>query len=126
MRNIFISFDIDDERMVNLLRYQAKDERFPFQFRDYSVKEPFEYRWKSEVRNLISLSSAVVVAIGKYTYLSDAVDWEIREAHRQNKQVIGVRLHRYSRHKIPQAMWSSDVVTTWNTRKIAHLLGEYY
>ena len=37
-RNVFISFDMDDERMINLLRSQAKDERFPFAFRDYSVK----------------------------------------------------------------------------------------
>lgn len=54
--------------MVNLLRSQAKDDRFPFEFRDYSVKEPFESKWKSEVRNLISMSSAVIVAIGLNTY----------------------------------------------------------
>ena len=38
MRNVFISFDVDDEGMVNLLRHQAKNDRFPFEFRDYSVK----------------------------------------------------------------------------------------
>lgn len=39
MRNVFISFDISDKHTVNLLRSQAKDERFPFRFRDYSVKK---------------------------------------------------------------------------------------
>ena len=122
MRNVFISFDINDKHMVNLLRSQAKDDRFPFRFRDYSVKEAFEYRWKLKVSNLISLSSAVIVAIGRYTYLSDAVDWEIKEAHKQKKQVIGIRLHRYSRHLIPHAIWKKDTVTVWNTRRIAKLL----
>ena len=72
--------------MVNLLRIQAKNERFPFVFRDYSVKEPFEYGWKYKVLNLISLSSAVIVAIGQNTHKSRAVDWEINEAHSQCKK----------------------------------------
>ena len=38
-RNVFISFDVDDKKMINLIRHQAKDDRFPFKFRDYSVKE---------------------------------------------------------------------------------------
>ena len=104
MRNVFISFDVDDEGMVNLLRHQAKDERFPFRFRDYSVKDPFEEGWKDEVSNLISLSSAVIVAIGKHTHKSKAVSWEIKEAYRQDKMVVGIRLHRDKRHKIPSAM----------------------
>ena len=93
-RNVFISFDIEDQSAVNLLRSQAKDDRFPFGFRDYSVKEPFEAKWKSEVGNLISLTSATIVMIGPNTAKSAAVDWEIREAHRQNKKVIGVRISR--------------------------------
>ncbi len=122
MRNVFISFDIDDERMVNLLRAQAKDERFPFEFRDYSVKEPFEYGWKEEVSNLIHLSSAVIVAIGKHTRKRKAVNWEIDEAHEQDKLVIGVILHRQKNHKIPPAMDELDEITYWNTDDIADLL----
>lgn len=125
MRNVFISFDVDDEGMVNLLREQAKDDRFPFEFRDYSVKEPFEEDWKDEVSNLISLSSAVIVAIGKNTYKRKAVNWEIREAHRQDKMVIGVRLHRNKAHHIPKAMYDEDEITYWDTYKIAEMLEEY-
>src|SRR3989344_352091 len=84
-RNVFISFDMDDVGMVTLLRNQAKDDRFPFEFRDYSIKEPFESRWKTNVRNRIEQTSAVFVAIGANTHNSEAVDWEIREAHRQGK-----------------------------------------
>jgi len=124
MRNVFISFDVDDEGMINLLRSQARSKRFPFVFRDYSVKEPFEYYWKSRVRNLIHQSSAVIVAIGRNTYKRRAVNWEIDEAHRQSKEVIGVRLHRNKRHNIPYAMDEYDKITYWNTYKIAHILGE--
>ena len=124
MRNVFISFDADDKGMVNLFRVQAKNGRFPFRFRDYSVKEPFERGWKKEVRNLIHLSSAVIVAIGRNTYKSRAVNWEVDEAYNQGKQVIGVRLHRNKRHKIPSARYMYDEITYWDTNKIADILGE--
>lgn len=118
-RNVFISFDADDEGMVNLLRSQAKDERFPFTFRDYSVKEPFESAWKSKVRDRIDQTSAVFVAIGKDTHKSKAVDWEIREAHRQGKRVVGVRMHRDKNHAVPQAIREhGDKVINWDTKKM--------
>ena len=122
LRNVFISFDADDEGMVNLLRYQAKSSRFPFEFRDYSVKEPFEYGWEEEVENLISLSSAVIVAIGRNTHRSRAVNWEIDEAHRQGKLVIGVLLHRDPYLYAPPAMNPTDPIGSWDTDEIADML----
>ncbi|MCY4491721.1 MAG: TIR domain-containing protein [Thaumarchaeota archaeon] len=122
MRNIFISFDVDDEDMIDLLRMQAKNKKFPFMFRDYSVKEPFKYGWGGEVRGLIHQSSIVIVAIGKNTHKSDAVNWEIGEAHRQGKIVIGARLHRKKKHKIPYTMNEYDKITYWDTHYIADIL----
>jgi len=122
-RNVFISFDMDDVGMVTLLRNQAKDDRFPFEFRDYSVKEPFESKWKSNVRNRIELTSAVIIAIGENTHKSEAVDWEIREAHRQGKRVIGVRLQRDKNHTVPKAMQEhGDKIINWDTKKIGDML----
>lgn len=122
MRNVFISFDVADERMVNLLRSQAKDDRFPFEFRDYSVKEPFAYGWKRGVANQISLSSAAIVAIGQNTHSSRAVNWEIDEAYRQEKMVIGVWLHRDWLLQAPWAMDPDDPIINWNTDEIAEML----
>lgn len=123
-RNVFISFDVDEDKpQVRLLGSQAKNDRFPFSFRDYSVKEPFEEKWKQRVREKIAQTSAVIVAIGEKTHESDAVDWEIREAHRQGKKVIGVRLHKDENHKVPKAMKENgDRVVTWNAKQIAQEL----
>lgn len=123
-RNVFISFDVDEDKsQVRFLASQAKDERFPFHFRDYSVKEPFEEKWKQRVREKIAQTSAVIVAIGEKTHESDAVDWEIREAHRQGKKVIGVRLHKGQNHTVPKAMKEhGDRVVTWNAKQIAQEL----
>lgn len=122
-RNVFISFDIEDEGMVRFLVHQAKDGRFPFTFRDYSVKEPFESRWKRRVSEKISQTSAVIVAIGRNTYKSRAVNWEIDEAYGQYKKIIGIRLHRYSNHILPRAIREYGIrVIKWNTRDIAREL----
>ena len=122
MRNAFISFDMADKHRVDLLRRQAKDSRFSLMFRDYSVKEPFAYGWKRKVENLIDLSSIVIVAIGRYTHRSRAVNWEIKEAHWQGKRVLGIMLHRNYRNKVPHAMRKYDKIINWNTCKIRHVL----
>jgi len=124
-KNVFISFDVDDEGQVALLRTQAKDDRFPFDFRDYSVKEPFDSKWKSEVKNLLSLTSKVVVMIGPNTAKSEAVNWEIDEAHRQNKKVIGVRIYRHEDHDIPPAMKTHhDHIMNWDTKELSDRISE--
>ena len=122
MRNAFISFDMADKHRVDLLRRQAKDSRFSLMFRDYSVKEPFAYGWRRKVENLIDLSNIVIVAIGRYTHRSKAVNWEIKEAHWQGKRVLGIMLHHNYRNKVPHAMRKYDKIINWNTCKIRHVL----
>lgn len=122
VRNVFISFDVDDEGAVNLLRMQAKNKRFNINFRDYSVKEPFDEAWKSEVRNLISQTSAMIVMIGENTAYSEAVNWEIREAHYQGKEVIGMRIHRDYDDPLPEELYADDPVIDWNLDELNELL----
>jgi len=114
-RNVFISFNADDEWAVNLLRSQAKDKRFDVYFRDYSIKEPFDAAWKSQVKDIIDKTSTMVVMIGSETASRDAVNWEIREAHKQGKRVIGMRIHKDKSHPIPEEMKKhGDEVIDWN------------
>ena len=102
VRNVFISFHTEDEWAVNLLRSQSKDQRFDVNFRDYSVKDPFDHAWKSQAKDLIDKTSVMVVMIGPDTASREAVNWEIREAHKQGKKVIGVRIHKDKSHPIPE------------------------
>jgi len=94
VRNVFISFHIEDESAINLLRHQSKDNEFGIHFRDYSVKEPFDSAWKTNCRERISRTSAMIVMIGPETYRREAVDWEIREALHQGKKVIVVIIYK--------------------------------
>jgi len=122
-RNVFISFHIDDETQVGLLRRQSKDNEFRLHFRDYSVKEPFDEKWKTNCREKIALTSATIVMIGPETANREAVDWEIRESIRQGKKVIGIRIYKDANHKIPQALKENNCpIVDWKLSKISKLL----
>lgn len=109
----FISFHIEDEAQVNLLRYQSKNSD-QLEFTDYSVKEPFDEKWKTQCTERIKQSSVLVVAIGEETHSREAVLWEIRKAHELGKPVIGMRIHGDKNHKIPQPMLDhGDKVLPW-------------
>lgn len=123
-RNVFVSFDVDDEAQVRLLTYQARDDKFKFSFRDYSVKVPFDEKWKSQVREKLRLVSAVIVAIGENTHASGAVGWEIKEAYDQSKTVLCVRLYRDKSHKIPPAIRRDTKIVNWNAEEIAEALSQ--
>ena len=91
-RNVFLSFAMEDQQLANAFRAQAKNSRSDLEFRDYSVKEPFERAWKTNVERLIRRCSATACLVGRDTWRSDAVNWEIRKSARLGKQVIAVRL----------------------------------
>jgi len=122
-RNIFISFHTEDEAQVNLLRSQAKDQKYDLEFRDYSVKEPFDEKWKTNCRERISLTSLTICMIGPNTAFREAVNWELEESYRQGKKVIGVRIYKDRNDPIPRPLKDHNApVIDWDLNKISAIL----
>jgi hypothetical protein len=125
LRNVFISFHVDDEAQVNLLRAQAKGEGFDIEFRDYSVKEPFDEKWKTNCRERIALTSMVICLIGEKTAEREAVIWELEEAYQQEKKVVGVRIYRNENHRVPKPLLDHGApILDWNLKEISRMLDE--
>ena len=125
LRNVFISFHVDDAAQVNLLRSQAKSQDFDIEFRDYSVKEPFDEKWKTNCRERIAQTSMAICMIGEKTVERKAVIWELEEAYRQGKKVIGVRIYRDKKHPIPKPLQDNNApIVEWNLKEISGLLEE--
>ncbi len=125
LRNVFISFHIDDEPQVNLLRSQAKGEEFGMEFRDYSVKEPFDENWKKNCADRISQTSLTICMIGPETADRPAVVWELEESYRQGKKVVGVRIYKDRDDPIPEPLrrhnahiieWKRDEINRYLAR----------
>ena len=122
-RNVFISFHVQDEPQVNLLRAQARDSDFGMEFRDYSVKEPFDEAWKSNCRQQIALTSLTICMVGPDTATRDAVTWELEESYRQGHEVIGVRVYRDRDDPLPRPLVEHNApIMNWNRDDIrSHL-----
>ena len=91
-RNVFLSFTTEDKSLVDLFRSQAKDRQSALVFRDYSIKEAFEYAWKTNAERLIQACSVTICLIGKTTHQSKAVAWEVRKSVELGKYVMAVSL----------------------------------
>lgn len=93
-RNVFISFAYEDVATVNLLRGQARNEKVPLEFNDWSVSEPIDSERanyiKAKISERISRSSVTVVFLTEATPGSAWVNWEIAESIRMGKHVVGV------------------------------------
>ena len=68
----------------------------------------------------VSWAQSVVVLIGKETHARAWVNWEIEEAHRQGKRIIGVFLRGGTDADIPPALekFATQEIVGWNSDAI--------
>jgi len=122
-RNVFISFHMEDEAQVGLLRHQAKNEKFNLDFSDYSVKKPFNNRWKERCEERINQTSVTIVMIGPETYKRPAVLWEINKSYELGKKVVGVRISKNRDDPIPGPLLRHKAkIINWNMEEIQNEL----
>lgn len=93
-RNVFISFAMEDEDEVNLLRGQAKNDNSDIEFNDFSVREPYDSQRaayiKERISERINRASVCVVYLSDSTAASRWVAWEVSEAARLGKSIVAV------------------------------------
>lgn len=93
-RNVFISFAMEDEREVNLLRAHAKNENSDIEFNDHSVRDPIDSDRAAYIKDRISerinRASVCVVYLSDSTAQSKWVKWEVDEAIRLGKKIVAV------------------------------------
>lgn len=71
------------------------------------------------LRMKISWATTVVVLIGDNTHTRQWVNWEIEEAHRQGKRIVGVYEHGGTEAQKPAALDEySSAIVAWNTDSI--------
>jgi hypothetical protein len=116
--NAFISFAEEDLNEVNLLRGQAKNENTEMEFKDYSVKEPYDSTnadyLKRNIRERIKQTSVTIVYLSSNTSKSKWVNWEIEESMRLGKQVIGVYKGTTAPRALPRSITDNKIkVIKW-------------
>lgn len=120
----FISFEMEDQWARAFLVQHAKQGGNDVEFFDYSVKEAFESKWKTECAKRIAMTKGTIVLIGSTTYLSEAVLWEIAETRRQDHYMFGLQIHHDKTHRIPAGLPEKNVIR-WDFDQMAKWLGTW-
>ncbi len=116
----FISFEMEDKWARDFLAQHAKDRRNDIEVSDYSVRDPFDSKWKTECTKRIAMTKGTIVLVGPTTWKSDAVLWEIAETIRQKHYIVGIQINRDKAHPVPTGLpsknvipWDFDQIVAW-------------
>lgn len=122
IKNVFVSHYHEDESNIKAMKNLLGDD---YSIRNYSVTSDKYNNAHSEdyiktlLRPLISATSTFICLIGPETHDSKWVDWEIREAERQGKQIIGVYIHGAKDSDIPPALEEfAEAIVGWRSDSI--------
>jgi hypothetical protein len=94
------------------------------EFVDYSIKEPFESKWKTNAAKRIAMTRGTIVLVGPTTARSAAVLWEIEETKRQGHLLFGIQINKDRTYSSPAGLPASRV-TRWNFDAIAAELNRW-
>lgn len=115
---------MEDKWARDFLVEQAKDKDTEIEFYDYSVKDPFDSKWKTQCKEKIAKTKGTIVLIGATTHKSDAVLWEIAETVRQEHYLFGIQINRDETHRIPAGLPKKNVIR-WDFRQITDWLSTW-
>jgi hypothetical protein len=120
----FISFEMEDKWARDFLVQHAKDKRTDIEFMDYSVQNPWDSSWKTNCRQRIARTKGTIVLIGRTTYKSEAVLWEINETQRQGNYIFGIQINRDNIHAIPKGLDPAGIIR-WDFDKLVQRLSTW-
>lgn len=122
IKNVFVSHYHEDEQHIKDLKALMGDK---YEFRNSSVtSEKFNRAnnpdyIKSLLRPLISWAGTFICLIGEKTHDSEWVDWEIRQAAKQGKQIIGVYCLGATDADVPDALNElADSIVGWRKQSV--------
>lgn len=123
-RNVFLSFPMENQKEVNLLRAQSKKEDSELEFNDYSIKEPFDSKnaeyIKRGIREQIRQCSVTVVYLSEDSAKSSWVNWEIEESVALGKGVVGMYQGDKPPANVPQAIKRHKIrPVPWNHEELS-------
>lgn len=109
-RHIFTSHYKGDTERVKRLEGRLNENQSGYNFKSSTIDETKiiqssnEKTIRNNLRSRIGFASTLIVAIGPHTHAREWVDWEIQEAARSGKNILGVFLHGESDSKLPKAL----------------------
>lgn len=106
MKRIFLSFSSDNLEQVRGFRLLAKNPNYDLDLYDESIKTAIDSTNADYIKKVIgekiSRASVTLCLIGKTTYQSSWVDWELERSHKEGNQIIAMALKGVDRATLPK------------------------
>ena len=127
MKRVFLSFVEEDLSQVRGLRLLKDNPNFELDFFDESIREPIDSRnadyIKRVIREKIQRCSVTVCLIGKHTYKSKWVEWELETSEQEGNKIIVMALKGISEAILPTFVRERNLTFHgWNPESLASLI----
>jgi hypothetical protein len=110
----FISFAAEDVRIRDLFVGQGRHEDTPWEITDWSAYDPFDEKWKTQMRPRIKRCHVLILLVGKTTYAAEGAIWEVNCGLQEGVPAFGVWISKSDRGPIPQCFKAENVIDwTW-------------
>jgi len=94
---------------------QARNSQSPIEVDDWSLKSPFDSKWKTQCREHIRRTHIVIQLVGLNTYRAQGAVWEVSCAKEEGIPVFGVYIDKNNKGTIPSSLKGSSVIEwTWD------------
>ncbi len=106
MKRIFLSFSSDNLDQFRGFRLLAKNPNYDLDLYDESIKTAIDSTNANYIKKIIgekiSRASVTLCLIGKTTYQSSWVDWELERSHKEGNQIIAMALKGIDSATLPK------------------------
>lgn len=117
-KRVFISFDFDnDADLRGNLVSQSDRHDSPFSIVDWSLKAPYDEKWKKKVRGIIRRADLTIIICGEDTRNAVGVSAELTISREVGTPYVLLRGRRHRTCTKPAGARSKDEMHpwTWNT-----------
>jgi hypothetical protein len=121
-KRVFIAFAIEDETYRDFLVGQAKLKKSPFEFHDYSVRGPWDEKWKTNCRTRIKGCDGVIALISKNTAKAEGQLWEIECAYDESLPTMLMWIDE-NRPTLP-ALIKHKLINVWSWDNLVSFIGK--
>lgn len=122
-KNVFISHHGKDDEHISNFKNLLNNNGYVLKNSSIDSTKPNqatnpEYI-KGLLRDRIKWASVTLVLIGQNTYDREWVNWEVEEANRQGKRIVGVFIQGATDADVPEALDKyGNALVGWNSEKI--------
>ena len=122
-KSAFISFDYDkDKDLRGDLVEQAGRSDSPFSITDWSVKEPYDERWREKVRDLIGRTDLTIVICGERTHQAKGVEAEVTMVQQAGKPYFLLKGRRSKTCTRPKSAPKRKKIHPWTWPTLKELI----